>query len=98
MGRLVKKCLCKTNLEKIKRYVNKLNKENIYEFSDIEYIHNKIQSIIENDVKIIRECSEKNITEFYLDVLDKKLHNKEDFYLESFWKTLIIDVRDKFSR
>lgn len=97
MGRLVKKCLCKTNLEKIKRYVNKLNKENIYEFSDIEYIHNKIQSIIENDVKIIRECSEKNITEFYLDVLDKKLHNKEDFYSENFWKTLVIDVRDKLA-
>lgn len=97
MSRTIKKHLCKTNSEKIIRYVNKLNKEGIYEFSDIEYIHNNILKLIERDARLIRECSEKSITEFYLDVLNNKIHNNEDFYKDTFWEELTTITRDKLA-
>lgn len=97
MSRTIKKHLCKTNSEKIVRYVNKLNKEGIYEFSDIEYIHNNILKLIERDARLIRECSEKSITEFYLDVLNNKIHNNEDFYKDTFWEELTTITRDKLA-
>lgn len=97
MSRTIKKHLCKTNSEKIIRYVNKLNKEGIYEFSDIEYIHNHILKLIERDARLIRECSEKSITEFYLEVLNNKIHNNEDFYKDTFWEELTTITRDKLA-
>lgn len=97
MSRVSKKCLCKTNLDKIIKFVNRLNREAIFEFSDIEYIHSNIFSIIEKDAKLLRDCSEKNITEFYLENLNKKLHNGEDFNEEKFWKDLITNTRKKLA-
>lgn len=97
MGRTTKKQLCKTNLEKINKFVNKLNKEGKYEFTEIEYIHDKIRNIIEKDSKLIVECSEKYITEYYLETLNNKLYNNEDFYNDLFWSELIVKTRDKLA-
>lgn len=97
MSRIAKKSLCKTNLEKINKFVNKLNKEGNYEFTDIEFIHNKVHSIIERDAKLITDCSEKCITEFYLEILNNKLHNSENFYENTFWDELTERTRDKLA-
>ncbi len=94
MSRTVKKNLCKTNTNKIIKFVNKINKLRIYEFSEIEDIHRSIHRLIEDDARLIKDCSEKNITEYYLDLLEQRLDGYN--YLEqNFWDNLKRDVRER---
>ena len=97
MSRITKQYLCKTNLDKITKYINRLGKQGIYEISEIEYIHTKIHDIIQKDARLIKECSEKCITEFYLELLDSKLKNGDDFTTDVFWKELTEKTREKLA-
>lgn len=98
MGRVAKQNeLCKTNLEKIVKCINKLVKSKMYSDENISFIHTRIKEIILRDVRMIKECSEKSITEFYLSTLTDKLNKKEDFYNDIFWEELTSNTRDKLA-
>ena len=80
MGRVAKQNeLCKTNLEKVVKCINKLVKSKQYSDENISFIHTRIKEIILRDVRMIKECSEKSITEFYLSTLTDKLNTNKDF-------------------
>lgn len=98
MGRVAKQNeLCKTNLEKVVKCINKLVKSKQYSDENISFINTRIKEIILRDVRMIKECSEKSITEFYLSTLTDKLNKKEDFYNDIFWEELTANTRDKLA-
>ena len=89
--------LCKTNLEKVVKCINKLTKSKKYTDDEIGFIHTKIKETILRDVRLIKDCSEKCITEFYLEMLLLKLEQSEDFNLDTFWTDLTERTRDKLA-
>lgn len=98
MGRVAKQNeLCKTNLEKVVKCINKLVKSKLYSDENISFIHTRIKEIILRDVRMIKECSEKSITEFYLSTLTDKLNTNKDFYNDIFWEELTANTRDKLA-
>ena len=98
MGRVAKQNeLCKTNLEKVVKCINKLVKSKQYSDENISFIHTRIKEIILRDVRMIKECSEKSITEFYLSTLTDKLNTNKDFYNDIFWEELTANTRDKLA-
>ena len=98
MGRVAKQNeLCKTNLEKVVKCINKLVKSKLYSDENISFIHTRIKEIILRDVRMIKECSEKSITEFYLSTLIDKLNTNKDFYNDIFWEELTANTRDKLA-
>ena len=97
MSRVAKQYLCKTNADKITKYINKLRKKNLYIDTEIEYINKHIYDIIQRDARLIKDCSEKSITEFYLELLDNKLTDGEDFNADNFWKILTKQTRSKLA-
>ena len=98
MGRVAKQNeLCKTNLEKVVKCINKLVKSKQYSDENISFIHTRIKEIILRDVRMIKECSEKSITEFYLSTLTDKLNTNKDFYNDTFWEELTANTRDKLA-
>lgn len=98
MGRVAKQNeLCKTNLEKVVKCINKLVKSKQYSDENISFIHTRIKEIILRDVRMIKECSEKSITEFYLSTLIDKLNKNKDFYNDIFWEELTANTRDKLA-
>lgn len=98
MGRTVKQNdLCKTNLEKVIKCINKLKKSNIYTDDEILFIHTRLKENILRDVRLIKDCSEKNITEFYIETLTSKLEKTDDFTIDKFWSDLTERSRDKLA-
>ena len=98
MGRVAKQNeLCKTNLEKVVKCINKLVKSKLYSDENISFIHTRIKEIILRDVRMIKECSEKSITEFYLSTLIDNLNTNKDFYNDIFWEELTANTRDKLA-
>lgn len=96
MARTVKQNdLCKTNLEKIAKCINKLSKHHTIE--DVEFLHFQIKESILRDVRLIKDCSEKSITEFYLSTMVSKIEQNDDFKDESFWLDLKTRTRDKLA-
>ena len=76
--------LCKTSKNKLLKLKDKIQlDENIYEI---------LYNIVTNDVKLIKDCSEKSIVDFYIEsfynLLSKKLK-----YDDKFWETLKHDAR-----
>lgn len=98
MGRIAKQNdLCKTNNEKISKCVSKLLKSQLYTSEDITFLHTKLHDIILRDVRLIKDCSEKSITEFYISVLNTKLDNLEDYKTDTFWEDLTVKTRDRLA-
>ena len=62
--------LCKTSVNKISNFINKY-KEYITTSDFVE----KFNSQILYDVKYIKDCSEKSIVDFYIDVAGEMLSN-----------------------
>lgn len=98
MARTVKQNdLCKTNLEKFVKCINKLKKSNNYTDDEITFIQTKLKENILRDVRLIKDCSEKNITEFYIETLTSKLDKSDIFNTDTFWSDLTERSRDKLA-
>lgn len=69
----------------------------MYSDENISFIHTRIKETILRDVRMIKECSEKSITEFYLSTLTDKLNAGEDFHNDKFWDELTTKTRDKLA-
>ena len=97
MSRSSKDTICKTNLLKISKCINKLSK--IFNFSDedIQFIGESLHKLIQKESKLLKDCSEKNITEFYIENLLKKLNTSTNFRDSIFWSDLTVKTRDKLA-
>ena len=97
MSRTSKGTICKTNLLKISKFINKLSKNPLYTEEDIKFIGDSLREIIHKEAKLLRDCSEKNVTEYYIEVLFNHLNNTDNFYEDKFWNDVIINTRDKLA-
>lgn len=97
MSRISKGTLCKTNLLKISRFINKLSKNPLYNKDDIKFIDESLHELIQKEAKLLRDCSEKNVTEFYIEVLSNRLNGTDNFYDNKFWNDVIVKTRDKLA-
>ncbi len=89
--------LCKTNQAKVDKWLNKYKKldKDILE-EDFIYLSKLINDIIKNDSFSLKDCSEKNIVEYYLNQIPMPL-SKEDLYDDDFWNIIKKNVRSKLS-
>ena len=97
MSRTSKGTICKTNLLKISKFINKLSKNPLYTEEDIKFIGDSLRELIHKEAKLLRDCSEKNVTEYYIEVLFNHLNNTNNFYEDKFWNDVIIKTRDKLA-
>lgn len=97
MSRTSKGTICKTNLLKISKFINKLSKNPLYTEEDIKFIGDSLRELIHKEAKLLRDCSEKNVTEYYIEVLFNHLNNTDNFYEDKFWNDVIIKTRDKLA-
>lgn len=82
--------LNKTSEQKLNVWLNKLDIENKEGFSE------QFRSIVYNDCKMIKDCSEKSIVDFYIETA-KKLINDETIFDESFYSNLKAKTRLKLA-
>lgn len=87
--RTKKEILSKTSISKIDQFVNSIKNAVTDEFIE------NIISIIKFDVKNIKDCEEKYIVDFYIEVCKKLLTEIPDFDNDNFYNKLKSDVRIK---
>ena len=95
MARVVNNNLCKTNQAKVDRWLVKYRKSTSIEDTDYEYLEKYLNNIIKKDAYSLKDCSEKNIVEFYLNYLDTV--DKLDIYNKTFWDDVKKRVRVKLA-
>ena len=95
MARIVNNNLCKTNQAKVDRWLVKYKKSTQLSDEDYEYLESYLNGIIKRDSYSLKDCSEKNIVEFYLDYLT----NLKDIqiYSDDFWNNVKEKVRKKLA-
>ena len=70
MARVVNNNLCKTNQAKVDKWLSKYKKSSDISDKDFEYLVKFLNDIIKKDSYSLKDCSEKNIVEYYLNYLD----------------------------
>ena len=84
-----------TSTQKLEKFLIKLTIPNKDEFSE------QFQKIVYNDCKLIKECSEKSIVDFYIieakSLLDNLEENYNNKYSEEFWQDLKTLTRTKLA-
>ena len=78
--------------------LNKTSQQKLRKFQSYrnlnENIFNDFNDIIVNDVKLIKECSEKSIVDFYISEFIKLLNKEEQIeYNDEFWNLLKLNTR-----
>ena len=95
MARVVNNNLCKTNQAKVDRWLAKYRKSTEISNEDYEYLVEFINNLIKKDAYSLKDCSEKNIVEFYLNYLDSL--DNIDLYNKEFWNSVKNSVRIKLA-
>lgn len=95
MARVVNTNLCKTNQAKVDKWLVKYRKSTTIDDTDYEYLEKYLNSIIKKDAYSLKDCSEKNIVEFYLNHLDTL--PELDIYNKTFWDDIKKKVRTKLA-
>ena len=95
MARVVNNNLCKTNQAKVDRWLIKYRKSTTIEDNDYEYLEKYLNNIIKKDAYSLKDCSEKNIVEYYLNYLDTV--DELDIYNKTFWDDVKKRVRTKLA-
>ena len=91
--------LCKTNQLKVTKWLNNYKKK----FNDISdenynYLESLITSIIKKDAYSLKECSEKNVVEYYINHLNNHIESIENnLYNENYWNNIKQKVRTKLA-
>jgi RNA polymerase sigma factor (sigma-70 family) len=96
VARVVNNNLCKTNQAKVDRWLVKYRKSTEINDTDYDYLEKCLNSIIKKDAYSLKDCSEKNIVEFYLNHLDNIIDNI-DIYDNIFWDDVKKHVRSKLA-
>lgn len=82
--------LNKTSEQKIKTWLNKINIEDKDNFSE------QFTNIVFTDCKMIKDCSEKSIVDFYIDTANQLL-KENSFFTDDFYKELKAKTRTKLA-
>ena len=82
--------LNKTSEQKIKTWLNKINIEDKDNFSE------QFTNIVFTDCKMIKDCSEKSIVDFYIDT-DNQLLKEKSLFTDDFYKELKAKTRTKLA-
>lgn len=82
--------LNKTSEQKIKTWLNKINIEDKDNFSE------QFTNIVFTDCKIIKDCSEKSIVDFYIDTANQLL-KENSLFTDDFYKELKAKTRTKLA-
>ena len=96
MARVVNNNLCKTNQAKVDRWLVKYRKSIEINDTDYDYLEKYLNNVIKRDAYSLKDCSEKNIVEFYLNYLDSII-DKLDIYNIIFWDDVKKNVRSKLA-
>ena len=93
----VSNSLCKTNQSKVDKWLKNYRKidKDISE-EDFIYFTKLINEIIKNDSFSLKDCSEKNIVEYYLNNIPIPIEI-DDLYNNEFWNIVKTKVRSKLS-
>lgn len=95
MARVVNNNLCKTNQAKVDRWLSKYKKSSDISDKDFEYLIKFLNDLIKKDAYSLKDCSEKNIVEYYLNYLDS--FEKIELYNQEFWNNIKNTVRKKLA-
>lgn len=82
--------LNKTSEQKIKTWLNKINIEDKDNFSE------QFTNIVFTDCKMIKDCSEKSIVDFYIDTANQLL-KENSLFTDDFYKKLKAKTRTKLA-
>ena len=82
--------LNKTSEQKIKTWLNKINIEDKDNFSE------QFTNIVFTDCKMIKDCSEKSIVDFYIDTANQLL-KENSLFTDDFYKELKAKTRTKLA-
>lgn len=82
--------LNKTSEQKIKTWLNKINIEDKDNFSE------QFANIVFTDCKMIKDCSEKSIVDFYIDTANQLL-KENSLFTDDFYKELKAKTRTKLA-
>ena len=96
VARIVNNNLCKTNQAKVDRWLGKYRKSTTIQDEDFEYLESFINNLIKRDAFSLKDCSEKNVVEFYLDHLTQYF-NLENLYDDEYWNSVKTKVRTKLA-
>lgn len=99
MARVVNNKLCKTNQSKLDKWLSNYKKNNLnISEENYNYLVSLLNSIIKKDSFSLKECSEKNIVEYYLSHLNNHLESIEsNLYNETYWNNIKQKVRTKLA-
>lgn len=90
--------LCKTNQAKVDKWLQKFNKQNNISHNDYDYLSLLLNSIIKKDSYSLKECSEKNIVEYYLSHLTNNNESiLDNLYDKDYWDNIKKKVRTKLA-
>lgn len=95
MARVINNNLCKTNQAKVDRWLSKYKKTTNVSDKDFEYFTKFLNDLIKKDTHSLKDCSEKNIVEYYINYLDS-IENLE-IYNQEFWNNVKNNVRKKLA-
>lgn len=96
MARIVNSNLCKTNQAKVDRWLVKYRKSKQLSDEDFNYLEEYLNNLIRRDTFSLKDCSEKNIVEFYLDYLSNNI-DKLEIYNIDYWSNVKNIVRKKLA-
>ena len=100
MARVANNNLCKTNQAKLDRWLVKYKKSTIIDENDFSFLTEYLNNLLCKDSFSLKDCSEKNIVEFYLNYLDENYLKKNieiKIYDKEFWELIKKNVRRKLS-
>ena len=91
--------LCKTNQLKVTKWLNNYKKKyNNISDEKYNYLESLITSIIKKDSYSLKECSEKNIVEYYINHFNNYIDTIEDnLYNDEYWDNIKQKVRTKLA-
>lgn len=91
--------LCKTNQLKVTKWLNNYKKKyNNISDENYNYLESLITSIIKKDSYSLKECSEKNIVEYYINHFNNYIDTIEDnLYNDEYWDNIKQKVRTKLA-
>ena len=95
MARVVNNNLCKTNQSKVDKWLEKYKKSSEINDEDYDYLVKYLNDVIKKDAYALKDCSEKNIVEYYLNYLSKL--NELNIYSKEFWDNVKKNVRSKLA-
>lgn len=97
MTRIINNKLCKTNQVKVDKWLNKYKKTYDIEDDYFNELSEYINDLLIKDLHSLKDCSEKNIVEYYLSYLEDH-QDTIDLYDKEYWNHAKQSVRNRLAQ